>query len=86
MEEDSGSQGTGPKDCSLEEREELLDIPQRKWKLTDDNERLNYKTEEMMTDIDNLISMEENKTTQKNKRKPWEETNSTWTPKREFSF
>nr|XP_005902988.2 PREDICTED: cytohesin-3 [Bos mutus] len=57
-----------PEDLSLEEREELLDIRRRKKELIDDIERLKYEIAEVMTEIDNLTSVEESKTTQRNKQ------------------
>lgn len=48
-----------PEDLSLEEREELLDIRRRKKELIDDIERLKYEIAEVMTEIDNLTSVEE---------------------------
>ncbi|XP_014405811.1 PREDICTED: cytohesin-3 [Myotis brandtii] len=56
-----------PEDLSLEEREELLDIRRRKKELIDDIERLKYEIAEVMTEIDNLTSVEESKTSQRNK-------------------
>uniref|UniRef100_A0A8C9QEX2 Cytohesin 3 n=1 Tax=Spermophilus dauricus TaxID=99837 RepID=A0A8C9QEX2_SPEDA len=50
------------------EREELLDIRRRKKELIDDIERLKYEIAEVMTEIDNLTSVEESKTTQRNKQ------------------
>uniref|UniRef100_A0A4X1TW65 Cytohesin 3 n=2 Tax=Sus scrofa TaxID=9823 RepID=A0A4X1TW65_PIG len=57
-----------PEDLSLEEREELSDIRRRKKELIDDIERLKYEIAEVMTEIDNLTSVEESKTTQRNKQ------------------
>ncbi|XP_026898059.2 cytohesin-3 isoform X1 [Acinonyx jubatus] len=70
MDEDGGGgEGGGvPEDLSLEEREELLDIRRRKKELIDDIERLKYEIAEVMTEIDNLTSVEESKTTQRNKQ------------------
>uniref|UniRef100_A0A8C0W1L4 Cytohesin-3 n=1 Tax=Castor canadensis TaxID=51338 RepID=A0A8C0W1L4_CASCN len=71
MDEDGGGGGEGggvPEDLSIEEREELLDIRRRKKELIDDIERLKYEIAEVMTEIDNLTSVEESKTTQRNKQ------------------
>ncbi|XP_023801119.1 cytohesin-3-like [Cyanistes caeruleus] len=57
-----------PDDLSLEEREELLNIRRRKKELIDDIERLKFEIAEVMTEIDNLTSVEESKTTQRNKQ------------------
>ncbi|KAK1343591.1 hypothetical protein QTO34_016371 [Cnephaeus nilssonii] len=59
--------GSVPEDLSSEEREELLDIRRRKKELIDDIERLKYEIAEVMTEIDNLTSVEESKTSQRNK-------------------
>ncbi|KAG8558116.1 hypothetical protein GDO81_016867 [Engystomops pustulosus] len=64
MEED----GAVPEDLSSEEREELLNIRRRKKELIDDIERLKFEIAEVMTEIDNLTSVEESKTTQRNKQ------------------
>ncbi|KAG8513680.1 Cytohesin-3 [Galemys pyrenaicus] len=69
LEGDRRASGRGvPEDLSLEEREELLDIRRRKKELIDDIERLKYEIAEVMTEIDNLTSVEESKTTQRNKQ------------------
>ncbi|EDL19041.1 pleckstrin homology, Sec7 and coiled-coil domains 3, isoform CRA_c [Mus musculus] len=69
MDEGGGGEGGSvPEDLSLEEREELLDIRRRKKELIDDIERLKYEIAEVMTEIDNLTSVEESKTTQRNKQ------------------
>ncbi|OPJ87246.1 hypothetical protein AV530_000752 [Patagioenas fasciata monilis] len=57
-----------PDDLSMEEREELLNIRRRKKELIDDIERLKFEIAEVMTEIDNLTSVEESKTTQRNKQ------------------
>ncbi|NWS51516.1 CYH3 protein, partial [Chunga burmeisteri] len=57
-----------PDDLSIEEREELLNIRRRKKELIDDIERLKFEIAEVMTEIDNLTSVEESKTTQRNKQ------------------
>ncbi|XP_066496439.1 cytohesin-3 isoform X1 [Tiliqua scincoides] len=57
-----------PDDLSVEEREELLNIRRRKKELIDDIERLKFEIAEVMTEIDNLTSVEESKTTQRNKQ------------------
>ncbi|NXW00742.1 CYH3 protein, partial [Fregetta grallaria] len=48
-----------PDDLSIEEREELLNIRRRKKELIDDIERLKFEIAEVMTEIDNLTSVEE---------------------------
>ena len=63
MDEDGGV----PEDLSLEDREELLDIRRRKKEFIDDIERLKYEITEVMTEIDNLTSVEESRTSQRNK-------------------
>lgn len=45
-----------------------MDIRRRKKELIDDIERLKYEIAEVMTEIDNLTSVEESKTTQRNKQ------------------
>ncbi|KYO30639.1 hypothetical protein Y1Q_0008269 [Alligator mississippiensis] len=57
-----------PEDLSIEEREELLNIRRRKKELIDDIERLKFEIAEVMTEINNLTSVEESKTTQRNKQ------------------
>ncbi|RMC17705.1 hypothetical protein DUI87_05369 [Hirundo rustica rustica] len=57
-----------PDDLSMEEREELLNIRRRKKELIDDIERLKFEIAEVMTEIDNLTSVEESKTSQRNKQ------------------
>ncbi|KAH0631936.1 hypothetical protein JD844_019846, partial [Phrynosoma platyrhinos] len=57
-----------PNDLSVEEREELLNIRRRKKELIDDIERLKFEIAEVMTEIDNLTSVEESKATQRNKQ------------------
>lgn len=57
-----------PEDLSLEERDELSNIRQRKKELLDDIERLKFEIAEVMTEIEQLTCVGESKTSQRNKQ------------------